>query len=35
MSLTPLLKVNFYRPEARPLSTMTESVLKAALAMPA
>lgn len=34
-SFTPLLKVNFSRPEASPLSTITASVLKAALAIPA
>lgn len=34
-NLTPLLSVNFYNPDASPLSTMTASVLKAALAIPA
>jgi hypothetical protein len=35
MSFTPLLSVNFSNPHASPLSTMTASVLKAALEIPA
>ena len=35
INFTPLLNVNFYKPEARPLSTIAASVLKAALAIPA
>lgn len=35
MSFTPLLNVNFSNPQARPLSTITASVLNAALDIPA
>jgi hypothetical protein len=35
INFTPLLAANFYIPEANPLSTITASVLNAALTIPA